>query len=121
MERFGPLFPGFCFRSLSKEEKGEQERERERKKIKKLRKKFGNSAKMVGQGGYQQINKTLNICAFEDYLDKQLKRLPKLEDVQQISPRVIRILGQNPGKVNSLTHNPPSLHATWDGMVQGPC
>ncbi|KAK8091575.1 hypothetical protein PG997_001936 [Apiospora hydei] len=53
---------------------------------------------MGGEGGYQQINKTLNVCAFQDYLDGQLKSLPKLENVQQISPRVIRILGQNPGK-----------------------
>ncbi|KAK7937311.1 uncharacterized protein PG986_014179 [Apiospora aurea] len=53
---------------------------------------------MGGEGGYQQINKTLNVCAFQEYLDGQLKSLPKLKDVQQISPRVIRILGQNPGK-----------------------
>jgi hypothetical protein len=59
-----------------------------------------------GVGGYQQINQSLNICAFEDYLDGQLKSLPKLEDVQQISPRVIRVLGQNPGKVNLLETEP---------------
>jgi hypothetical protein len=51
------------------------------------------------RGGYQQINKALNACAFEDYLRTQLKLLPKLADVEQISPRVIRILGQNAGKV----------------------
>lgn len=56
---------------------------------------------MVGEGGYQQINKAFNVCAFEDYLTTQLKRLPHLEDVEQISPRVIRILGQNPGKVSN--------------------
>ncbi|KAK8113416.1 metallo-beta-lactamase domain protein [Apiospora sp. TS-2023a] len=52
----------------------------------------------MGVGGYQQINKSFNVCAFEDYLTTQLKRLPYLKDVEQISPRVIRILGQNPGK-----------------------
>ncbi|KAL6232653.1 hypothetical protein BDW75DRAFT_247060 [Aspergillus navahoensis] len=50
------------------------------------------------KGGYKQINKTLNICAFEDYLSAQLKHLPQLADVEQLSPRVIRVLGQNAGK-----------------------
>ncbi|KAL4887523.1 beta-lactamase-like protein [Aspergillus karnatakaensis] len=50
------------------------------------------------KGGYKQINKTLNICAFEDYLAAQLKHLPHLENVEQLSPRVIRVLGQNAGK-----------------------
>ncbi|KAI0188230.1 metallo-beta-lactamase superfamily protein [Astrocystis sublimbata] len=53
---------------------------------------------MVGEGGYRQINKALNICAFEDYLDGQQRSLPPLDDVAQLSPRVVRILGQNPGK-----------------------
>jgi hypothetical protein len=51
------------------------------------------------KGGYLQINKSLNVCAFEDYLDGQQSRLPKLENVAQLSPRVIRVLGQNAGKV----------------------
>ncbi|KAK2594651.1 Atrochrysone carboxyl ACP thioesterase dmxR1 [Conoideocrella luteorostrata] len=51
-----------------------------------------------GVGGYRQINKALNICAFDDYLEGQQTSLPKLLDVEQISPRVIRVLGQNPGK-----------------------
>lgn len=55
-----------------------------------------------GKGGYKQINKALNICAFEDYLDGQQATLPPIQDVEQISPRVIRILGQNPGKVRIL-------------------
>ncbi|KAK9418009.1 putative Metallo-beta-lactamase domain-containing protein [Seiridium unicorne] len=50
------------------------------------------------KGGYRQINDALNICAFEDYLDVQLSRLPKIADIEQISPRVIRVLGQNAGK-----------------------
>lgn len=53
----------------------------------------------MSKGGYRQINKTLNICAFEDYLDIQQSRLPKIQDVEQISPRILRVLGQNAGKV----------------------
>ncbi|KAH6629935.1 metallo-beta-lactamase superfamily protein [Chaetomium sp. MPI-SDFR-AT-0129] len=52
----------------------------------------------MGRGGYRQINKALNICAFEDYLDSQLAGLPKLNDVEALTPRVLRILGQNEGK-----------------------
>jgi hypothetical protein len=54
---------------------------------------------MVGIGGYKQINKTLNVCAFEEYLVAQMRTLPHLDNVEKLSPRVIRILGQNPGKV----------------------
>lgn len=52
----------------------------------------------MGRGGYRQINKALNICAFEDYLSSQVASLPPLPDVAQITPRVLRILGQNEGK-----------------------
>ncbi|KAI1116522.1 putative metallo-beta-lactamase domain protein [Nemania sp. NC0429] len=52
----------------------------------------------MGVGGYQQINKAFNVCAFEDYLDTQLRGLPHLSNIEYLSPRVIRILGQNPGK-----------------------
>ncbi|KAK5633979.1 hypothetical protein RRF57_009693 [Xylaria bambusicola] len=57
--------------------------------------------KKKNRGGYRQINKTLNICAFEDYLESQQSNLPELPDVEQISPRVLRILGQNAGKVST--------------------
>ncbi|RAH39762.1 metallo-beta-lactamase superfamily protein [Aspergillus brunneoviolaceus CBS 621.78] len=53
--------------------------------------------KPARKGGYRQINKALNINAFEDYLEAQISRLPALADVEQLSPRVWRILGQNPG------------------------
>ena len=62
-----------------------------------------NEAPKKHKGGYRQINKTLNICAFEDYLEAQLSHLPEIANIEQISPRVIRVLGQNAGKV------PPSL------------
>lgn len=52
------------------------------------------------KGGYRQINKALNICAFDDYLKGQLASLPRLSNVEQITPRVLRLLGQNPGKVS---------------------
>ena len=53
------------------------------------------------KGGYRQINKMLNVCAFDEYLAAQYSRLPEIADVEQISPRVIRVLGQNAGKVPS--------------------
>ncbi len=57
------------------------------------------TTKTQRKGGYMQINKSLNICAFEDYLEAQLSHLPEIADVEKISPRVIRVLGQNAGKV----------------------
>ncbi|KAJ5816542.1 hypothetical protein N7447_008775 [Penicillium robsamsonii] len=47
-----------------------------------------------GEGGYRQINKALNICVFKDYLESQQRCLPTLLDVEELSPRVIRILGR---------------------------
>ncbi|KAM5483949.1 hypothetical protein MaudMau93_006145 [Microsporum audouinii] len=52
----------------------------------------------MGEGGYRQINQALNACAFDDYLVTQQSRLPKLLDIEQLSPRVLRVLGQNAGK-----------------------
>ncbi|KAK4168179.1 beta-lactamase-like protein [Cladorrhinum sp. PSN259] len=54
--------------------------------------------KKESRGGYKQINKALNVCAFEDYMDAQQAALPVIADVEQISPRVLRVLGQNAGK-----------------------
>ena len=53
------------------------------------------------KGGYRQINKSLNICAFDDYLNGQTARLPQLKNVEQLTPKVLRILGQNPGKASA--------------------
>lgn len=64
------------------------------------------------KGGYRQINKALNICAFEDFLEAQLSRLPDIADVEHISPRVIRILGQNAGKVTKYPFIPFQLIPT---------
>lgn len=63
----------------------------------------GEPAPKKHKGGYKQINKSLNICAFEGYLETQLARLPERADVEQISPRVLRILGQNAGKAGLLS------------------
>jgi glyoxylase-like metal-dependent hydrolase (beta-lactamase superfamily II) len=57
-----------------------------------------SAPKLQYKGGYRQINKALNIDAFEDYLEAQISRLPELADVEQISPRVLRVLGQNAGQ-----------------------
>lgn len=61
-----------------------------------------NEAPNKHRGGYRQINKALNICAFEDYLEAQLSHLPEIADIEQISPRVIRVLGQNAGKASII-------------------
>ncbi|KAI4244696.1 MAG: hypothetical protein L6R40_002900 [Gallowayella cf. fulva] len=51
-----------------------------------------------GEGGYRQINKNFNVCAFDDYLASQTSHLPSLPNTERISPNVIRVLGGNPGK-----------------------
>ncbi|KAK9389161.1 hypothetical protein V1515DRAFT_594998 [Lipomyces mesembrius] len=42
------------------------------------------------KGGYRQINNSLNICAFDDYLKGQTANLPQLANVEQITPGVLR-------------------------------
>jgi hypothetical protein len=61
------------------------------------------------KGGYRQINKSLNICAFDEYLKGQTANLPHLADVEQLTPRVLRILGQNPGKVRKVLQFPEEI------------
>ncbi|KAK4993500.1 hypothetical protein LTR50_000430 [Elasticomyces elasticus] len=63
----------------------------------------------MGEGGYKQINKTLNVCAFDDYLSSQQACLPVLADVEQLIPRVLRVLGQNAGKHGDHTGGVPDL------------
>lgn len=69
------------------------------------------------EGGYRQINKALNICAFEDYLESQQSCLPKLPDVDKLSPRVIRVVGQNPGKVSLQKPFFPRLVAAFVDVI----
>lgn len=56
---------------------------------------------MVAQekGGYRQINKSLNIGAFDAYLNGQVANLTALPNVEQVTPLVLRLLGQNPGRM----------------------
>lgn len=61
-------------------------------------------------GGYRQINKSLNICAFEEYLKGQAAQIPHLDSVEQLSPRVLRVLGANAGKVSTM--NIPGIKST---------
>lgn len=69
------------------------------------------------KGRYWQINKSLNICAFDEYLQGQTARLPHIESDEQLTPRVLRVLGQNPGKVNASSSYPtPSYHIIWGLM-----
>ena len=56
----------------------------------------------MGEGGYLQINKSLNADAFDEYLSTQQSQLPFLPDVARISPLVTRVLGFNPGKVSNI-------------------
>ena len=56
----------------------------------------------MGEGGYLQINKSLNADAFDEYLSAQQSRLPFLPDIGRISPLVTRVLGFNPGKVRNI-------------------
>ncbi|OJJ43921.1 hypothetical protein ASPZODRAFT_72797 [Penicilliopsis zonata CBS 506.65] len=47
----------------------------------------------------RNINDFVDLCAFEDYLTAQERLLPVLPEVEQLTERVIRILADNPGKM----------------------
>lgn len=63
----------------------------------------------MGEGGYLQINKSLNADAFDECLSTQQARLPFLPDVGRISPLVARVLRFNPGKVSNIGVRFPEL------------
>ena len=62
-----------------------------------------------GEGGYLQINKSLNADAFDEYLSTRQARLLFLPDVGRISPLVTRVLEFNPGKVSNIGVRFPEL------------
>lgn len=41
----------------------------------------------------------LNQCVWEDYLSAQEASLPPLADVEEVTDRVVRIMGGNPGEM----------------------
>lgn len=73
------------------------------------------------KGGYMQINKALDLSSFQDYLEAQLSHLPAIADVERISPRVIRVLGQNAGMVTGPICHGQELRLTEDSSrFKGP-
>lgn len=45
-----------------------------------------------------------NVVAFANYMGAQNRSLPELQEVESLSPRVIRVLGGNPGVVSLHWH-----------------
>lgn len=71
----------------------------------------------MGVGGFKQINRALNVDTFEDYLEAQLRHIPEISSVEKLSPRVVRVLGQNPGKVGDSGLSLPS----WPSALAQAC
>lgn len=44
-----------------------------------------------------------DITAFGDYIDAQTRLLPELPEVEVLTPRIIRVMGCNPGRVSLLS------------------
>jgi len=59
------------------------------------------------KGGYRQISKALNICAFEDFLETQLLRPLTIPDVKQLSPPSALCAGKNCRKGKPLKPSMP--------------
>jgi hypothetical protein len=57
----------------------------------------------------RSLNQYVDVNAFEDYLNAQQEALPELPEVTDLSSRVTRILGDNPGRVSPIT---TPLHTT---------
>lgn len=65
---------------------------------------------------YHQHKMTMNNFdegVFQDYLSGQEALLPKLLDVEKVSTRVVRILGNNPGQVCHPEHH---ICSFWKGI-----
>lgn len=53
-----------------------------------------------------------NVVAFAKYMGGEIRSLPELPDVESLSPRILRVLGGNPGVV-SLISLIPFAHITY--------
>lgn len=66
-----------------------------------------------GEGKLHTMDQYAHIVALADYLCPQTRSLPELPQVEVLTPRVLRVLGGNPGQVSSarVSTLPP-----WQGQ-----